>query len=494
MKKITIVALVLILVLVVAPWGIGQLAEQRVNAGLDRLVEQAPYLTIAERKWTRGWFRSEQEVTFEMFAPWASALQAANANSVEVAAAAAAADAVPPPAETGSPPAAPVEPIRFKVRNEILHGPVLWPASLGIARINTRFELDARTRQKIVEVFGSEDPVRISTRVGFFGGGTTRLYGDGRTIQARNGKGSLKYSDYQLDVSYSGHLDHVDLDGSWPQLEILPVEGGSVLVDDVSLVSRNERILGDLYDTDLRLRVDSVRVLGPDKSEMKIDGVHYLVDTRFDKDFLDVSAKFGSDQVKSKELEEMKLDLDEVHYDFTVRHLHVKTLAQMYTTLRQMYARPVQTPTDLNAAMLAPLRQQGAELLKYDPELVFDRIGVATPDGDGYIKGTLRLKGATAQDLEMGFMALIGRLEADITIEVAQKLIEKIPSGATSAGAAVDAGYATRDGGKLVSHIEFKRGELKVNGKAQGFPGLGGPPAAAEGMPPQGDVPAGPQE
>ena len=125
---------------------------------------------------------------------------------------------------------------------------------------------------------------------------------------------------------------------------------------------------------------------------------------------------------------------------------------------------------------------------------MFDRIGVATPDGDGYIRGSLRLRGATAQDLETGFMALIGKIEADITIEVAQKLIEKIPSGATSAGAAIDAGYARRDGEKLVSHIEFKRGELKVNGKVQGIPGLGGPPAAAEGLPPEGGVPGGQPE
>ena len=84
-------------------------------------------------------------------------------------------------------------------------------------------------------------------------------------------------------------------------------------------------------------------------------------------------------------------------------------------------------------------------------------------------------------------MTLIAKLDADINIDVAQKLIEKIPSGATSAGAAIDAGYARRDGDKLVSHIEFKKGELKVNGKAQGIPGLGGPPAAAEGMPPAGE-------
>jgi uncharacterized protein YdgA (DUF945 family) len=106
----------------------------------------------------------------------------------------------------------------------------------------------------------------------------------------------------------------------------------------------------------------------------------------------------------------------------------------------------------------------------------------------------LRLKGATAEDFQVGFMALVAKLEADIHIDVAQKLIEKIPSGATTAGAAVDAGYLKREGDNLVSHIEFKQGELKVNGKAQGIPGLGRPPAAAEGMPPQGEVPARPQE
>ena len=458
MKKITIAVLLLLLVLVVAPWGIGQLAETRVNAGLDRIVEQAPYLTIAERKWTRGWFRSEQQVTFEV--------QTAGA---------------------------PTEPMRFTVRNEILHGPILWPASLGLARVNTRLELDAKTRQKIIDVFGSDDPVRISTRVGLFGGGTTRLSGDGRTIKAKGNKGSLKYDDYELDISYSGGLDDIDFDGSWPSLEIFPVEGGSVLVDDVTLTARNERILGDLYDTDARLHVDKVRIIGPDKSETLVEGVHYLVDTKVDEEFLDLGAQFGSGKVRSKELEEMKLELDEVHYDFTLRRLHTRTLADLYAAFKQMYARPVDAG-QVDAAVVAPLKRYGVELLKYEPEFVIDRIGVATADGDGYIKGVLRLKGATAEDFQAGFMALVGKLEADINIEMAQKLIEKIPSGATSAGAAVDAGYAKREGDKLVSHIEFKRGELKVNGKAQGIPGLGGPPAAAGGMPPGGDVPPAPQE
>jgi hypothetical protein len=177
------------------------------------------------------------------------------------------------------------EPVRFTVRNEILHGPLLWPVSLGLARINTRLELDAKTRQKIVAIFGSDDPVRMSTRVGFFGGGTTRLSGDGRTIKSQDGKGSLQYDDYRLDVDYSGDLDDIELDGRWPKLEIFPADGGSVRIDDVTLTSRGERILRDLYDTDARLRIDKVSVVGADKSEMVIEDVHYLVDTQVDGEF-----------------------------------------------------------------------------------------------------------------------------------------------------------------------------------------------------------------
>jgi len=107
----------------------------------------------------------------------------------------------------------------------------------------------------------------------------------------------------------------------------------------------------------------------------------------------------------------------------------------------------------------------------------------------------VRLKGATIQEFEaVDWTPLTGKIEADLDIEVAQKLLEKIPSGATGAGAAIDMGYAKRDGDKLVSHIEFKQGRLKINGKEQALPGLGGPPAGAAGSLPAGEEPARPQE
>jgi hypothetical protein len=165
------------------------LAEKRVNAGLDKMLEQAPYLTIVERQWTSGWFRSEQEVTFEIFAGWLEALNRKPTPEGEEAAVESDDElesrkqsAVPgtePEAEQPAVevPAEAAKPIRFTVRNEILHGPVLWPASLGLARVNSKLVLNEEIRNKLVETFGTDEPMRISSRIGFFGGGSTRFHG-----------------------------------------------------------------------------------------------------------------------------------------------------------------------------------------------------------------------------------------------------------------------------------------------------------------------------
>jgi hypothetical protein len=76
-------------------------------------------------------------------------------------------------------------------------------------------------------------------------------------------------------------------------------------------------------------------------------------------------------------------------------------------------------------------------------------------------------------------MALLARLEADLNVEIAQKLLEKFPNGANSAGMAIEQGYAKRDGDRVVTRIEFNHGELKINGKVEALPGMGGPPGGA---------------
>jgi uncharacterized protein YdgA (DUF945 family) len=498
MKKIVTLAVILGLLLLVAPWGIGQLAEKRVNAGLDKLVQEAPYLKIVERKWTPGWFRSEQQVTFEAFGDWAKVFndaralsEAANAPAPNEdegeaenlpvgnsdAAAETPAEAAPPVegvAPSGE--AAPMAPLRFTVRNEILHGPVLWPVSLGIARVNSRLVLGEEVRAKLVEIFGTDEPVRISTRVAFFGGGTTSFSGEGRSIQFEDEPVTLAYDAFHFDVSYSQNADELDVDGSWPKFEVTGKDGQHVLVTGMTLTGESKRVLGELYDSDFEFVIGEMSFSDKANSAFSVTNTRYVVNTSLEDDFMDFGAKLGSGPVKSEQLKELQLDLREVHYDFTIRRLHAATLDKMVTAMKASYTEPVVDASVLNAVLTAPLKEYGMELLKHDPELSIDRIGIVTADGDANIKGVIRLKGATAQDFDTGALSLIPKVEADITIEVAQKLIDRIPNAGAGVGMALEGGYAKREGEKLVSRIEFKAGELKINGKAQAIPGLGGPP------------------
>ncbi|MEO8016553.1 MAG: DUF945 family protein [Pseudomonadota bacterium] len=503
MKKIVVVVVVLVLLLVVAPWGVGRVAQQRIDNGLAKLTEQAPYLKVVENKYTTGWFKSEQVITFEAFGPWMKAMSDAmkkagapmstdmephEPGAVEPpadAAAAATDPAVDPAAVPPVEPAAlPESPMRFTVRNEILHGPVLGLSGLGIARVESHLVLAEDTRKKIAELFGPKDPLEITTRVGFFGGGTTTFKSEGRTIKPKDSKVQITWETFKLAVGYSHNADSYDMDGKWPKVEVNNLDDKShVVMSDMTIGGEGRRVRGDLYDGNFTFGIDNLVIDGKDSESFEMKGLNVTEVIETKGDFTGVSAKMGTGEVKVKELTSMGIALKEVHYDIGVRRLHTPTLEKIFASMKAMYAKPLPVGVEVEKMVFAPFKEGGAELLKYDPEFVIDRIGIVTADGDGYIKGLVTLKGATPDDFGSGSMGLIGKIHADITIDVSEKMIQKFPNGSTAAGAGVDSGYVKREGDRLICKILFAEGKLTVNGKPQAIPGLGGPPQ--EGPPPQ---------
>jgi uncharacterized protein YdgA (DUF945 family) len=493
MKKSVIAVVVLVLLLGIAPMGIGKLAEKRVNNGLVKLTEIAPYLTVVENKYTTGWFKSEQVVTFELFAPWMRTFnEAMQKEGIEPGDAMTPAEstlpeAAPQGAEPAAVPAKPQSPLRFTVRNEILHGPVLGFSGIGLARVQSQLILSDEVRKEIAEIFGPKEPVEISTRVGFFGGGTTTFKSEGRTIKPKNGKTEISWETAKLAIGYSHDADAFNMDGGWPKIEVKDSSDNTHMVmSNLTLDGDGNRVRGDLYDGDFNFGIDEISVTGKETFELKDLNVAEIVATK--GDFTGVSVKMGSGEVKAKELTNMGVALKEIHYDIGVRRLHAPTLEKMVAGMKAMYAKPLPNVADVEQVMFAPLKEQGAELLKYAPEFVIDRIGLVTADGDGYLKGVVALKGATADDFGAGNMRLIPKIHAELTIDVSEKMIQKFPNGSTAAGAGVDSGYVKREGDRLICKILFADGKLTINGKPQAIPGLGGPPAgdpSAEAPPPQ---------
>jgi uncharacterized protein YdgA (DUF945 family) len=288
-------------------------------------------------------------------------------------------------------------------------------------------------------------------------------------------------------VGYSGNADHYDMKGEWPKFEVKGLEGSKayVVAKDMSLEGDGKRVRDDLYDGLATFKIASLSFMGGDNDKVEISNIEYVVGVDSKDDFTNAGLKTGTGTWKSQQLATLGLELKEFHFDFGFRHLHSETLAKVMTGMKEIYTKPLPIETDAQKVMFAPFKEQGTELLKYDPEFGIDRLGISTAEGDGYLKGVVTLKGATAEDFAAGSMGLIGKLHADFTVDVAEKLVQKFPNGSTAAGAAVDSGYVERKGDRLVCKILFKDGQLTVNGKPQAIPGLGGPPP----MPPEGAPP-----
>jgi uncharacterized protein YdgA (DUF945 family) len=443
MKKIAIViGIALALLLVAAPWGIGRLAETRVDRGLDQLVAAAPYLRLAGREYARGWFRSQQQVTFEFVGSG---------------------EPVPP---------------RFTVRNEILHGPVLWLAGFGVANVHTRVEWPADVRAMFVEKLGSAEPMRIATRIGFFGGRRTTFIVDGNELTRTSGE-KLAWRDARLVVTYSSSFDSVEMHGRWSGIESSDASGVErQFLEDVSLDGESERIENDLYDGDVELRIGRIGWESP-SGKTAAEDVFYVAEVDEDDGFVNVSFRFGSGELSSAVVNVPGGKIDEVHADFAVRRLDTKMLSQVVTTMKRSYEDP--------AAHVDAVRTQMLGLFAKDPELVVERVGFSAPDGAAYLKGIARFRGVVPEDFALGGLGLVAKAEAKLDFEADRKLLVGLPAGVATVDQMLESGFLRSAGEKLLSTLELAGGELKINGKVQGIPGLGVPPpvGGTEEVPPQ---------
>lgn len=510
MKKIVVVVVLLVLILGVAPWGIGKIAQGRVNKGLDKLVAEAPYLSIKKNEWTGGWFRSEQTVTFELLAGWADVFKdiakkpmasnrdRSSAEGVFLKVADEAmpeqapemeADAVPETPADAMMAAMPSGPLTITVHNEIMHGPVLWTSGIGLAEVRTKFEMSEEFKKGLIEAFGTDEPVKIKSRVGLFGGGVTTLYGDGHAGKTKGGTTEGSYDDFKLSIGYSGNLDKYSIDGKQPRIEVKDSADGTHFVfRDLTVDGEAKRIVGEVYDTDFKFAIGEFSGNDESKKPFKVENLHYNVSTEQKGEFVDLGLELGTGAFKSADIEQLGVDVKEVHYNFSLRRLHTDTLAKMMQKLKESYAHPLPATTagDAEKAMFGPLKEDAIALFKHDPEIGIDRLGIVTADGEGVAKGAIKFKGVTAEDFANPMM-ILGKLDVEITIEAPQKMVEKFPNGGTAAGAGVDSGFIKREGDKLVCKLVYKNGALTVNGKPQPLPF--GPPPPGAGMGPDGMPP-----
>ena len=194
-----------------------------------------------------------------------------------------------------------------------------------------------------------------------------------------DGSGEVVYDDFKLDIGYGSHFNSVDIDGDWPKFDFAGRAGESFRMRGMALSGDSKRVLGELFDTDFNFKIDEMSFVDQQKSETSVVKIHYVVKSSLEDDYMDIGAKFGSGKVTNEQLKALSLELNEVHYDFTLRHFHAATLDKMVTAMKAMYSQPIDNAAALDAVLTKPLKEHGLELLKHDPELVHRSHGDRDP-------------------------------------------------------------------------------------------------------------------
>ncbi len=444
-KKLLITVVVLVLLYPALVWVLGGVIESRSSVALAELNEKAPYITVTENKYHRGWYTSEQDLTVTLFASQMAGLAPlAGANSAWL--------------SKGVP-------VTF--HTVIHHGPFCGWSCFALARADTHMVLSNEAKAAVTLIYGSAEPVSITSRLGFFGGGTSTFTSPALTQVAVPGGGKLSWDGFKIIAHYTRHNDSFKVEGTAPHLLVDGPDGKRFEIKAVALKAASTRALRSVYAGDFEFTIDSISYAGVGGSApVLVSDFKYAGKSSVDSGLYSLALQFDTGAIGSNALK-----IKDAHFDLTFKHIDLVGMADLTDKMRDLYKDPSATdPIQHSQAMLAVLKQQGGALLLKQPQLSLDRVGVETASGQVLLTGTLSIPGVTAEDLAnaSGATALMQKLVADFEVSLDDSALSELPGAASlqpQLETMAQQGFFTHDGGRWHTTIHSAQGQSTFNGK-----------------------------
>src|SRR5580698_9779694 len=121
----------------------GRIIESRSTTAMAEMSDQAPYITVIENKYHRGWYTSEQDLTISLFAAQMAGLAPLAGGNSEAFA----------------------KGIPVTVHSVIHHGPICGLSCFALAHVDSHLILSNEAKAAITLIYGSVEPLTISSRL-----------------------------------------------------------------------------------------------------------------------------------------------------------------------------------------------------------------------------------------------------------------------------------------------------------------------------------------
>jgi len=424
-------------------WLIGRSAQARITEATDRAQGQAAYLTVVERKYQRGWFTSEQDVTYRLSL-----------------------GALPmvPGGAGGAP--------QFKIHSVIHHGPICGLTCVGLTRTEVHLVFSDAVKAQLAKVFGTQEPLSITSTTGLFGGATTVITSP-RVPNAKLEQGGSFSSDgLRVVIDEGRNADHWSMSGQLPAMSVTDGRGQQAELTGLVLKGDEKRTLRQLYDGAVEVSVAKVS-FGNSKlaKQGSVENLGLVSSSKSAGGYTDIGYDLSMGALHTP-----TFNLDGAHYAATVRHLDSNALATMLEALQKVSSDATLTPAERTDRSTSAMREYLPALLAGDPQLTIDRISIDGPSGKLLVTGSVRAPGITADDFAQTAPAgaLMHKFEADLDLSVDDGLFQILPGGADKAEADLARyaaqGLVTRADGHTATKIALRDGAFTFNGKPYAAP------------------------
>lgn len=357
-------AVVLALVVFVAPVGVGFMAEGRYTHLLERLAADQPGLEIEVVEYERGWFVSRSEVELEIVDPTLAEVLVDGGWARE---------------SDGR--------ALIDLRERLHHGPVPFTANAPWGqRWRPGFAvLESRLEESMPAVTELDLDVENTAHLGLLGG----FHGIFRVAAfdlEEDGLQVASEEDIRVDYRFNRNLDRMDVTGRSGEVRVLSSAGEGIVLDGLWLGMNQRRGPADLWLGGTELRIAGGETRTPDQEPMEFGRILVTSDLeRGDGDLLDQKQELELEHLRQDEWEAGPAVLQT-----TLFNLEPEAFAELQEAATRMDPEAL-GPAFLGNGDLAELGDPLAALARHRPGVRVDQFNVQLPEGEVDGEGELRV-------------------------------------------------------------------------------------------------------
>ena len=397
MKKSLITVLVLVLgVVLLAPFGLGFIADKRFTGLLDKMAESG-MIDYTVLRTERGWFSTEMDVVMEISGDMADAYNEYRKSAGK-----------PVVANPG-----------VMLKNRLYHGPIAvasfseMGSSLSpvISRVKTDVYVDQGSNTDAEPL-----PINIETLFKPAGGGITSLTMDSWKGDIAEGEAQLQWEGVNGQFVFSNGFATQTIDLVAPLLSI-SAEDGMLNVQDMSL--KTDTYIG-LHEIELGTASVSVGKMvfqnPKDKQNVSVDGLLIAAESTASGELVNstMSIEMGVIDVAGLKYGPGVLTIE-------LNNLDAASLAKIQKQVREMRGNNM-PEEQLSMMMGATLLSVLPDILKQAPELVIKDISLDSPHGKLNIIGSMRID--SSNEMAMANPLLLAEaVIADLRVSIPEDLM-----------------------------------------------------------------------